>query len=175
MTILHKHGEKCQISFWNNLNVHPEIYLNDSLMRQWREIQANVIFFKALIWTLKCLLAFLTLIMIIDHHQWNYHDHVSNLWKKASAKVSAMATVFPFILLYQRKLIMKAILISQFGYCLLVWMNYSRTLNNRINSEKDNSVTINITFKPSQFKYLKFITKEHQKLLLCIEHKQLLL
>ena len=29
---------------------------------------------------------------------------------------------------------MKAILMSQFGYCTLVWMNHSRTLNIRINS-----------------------------------------
>ena len=58
---------------------------------------------------------------------------------------------------------MKAYFMSQFGYCPLVWMNHSRSLNNRINTlheralrlvyndftssfaellEKDNSVTI---------------------------------
>ena len=58
---------------------------------------------------------------------------------------------------------MKVIFMSQFGYCPLVWMNYRRPLNNRINTllekalllvyndftssftdvlEKDNSVTI---------------------------------
>ena len=52
---------------------------------------------------------------------------------KASAKISAMMRVFPFILLNQSKLIMKAILISQFGYCPLVWINHNRTLDNRIN------------------------------------------
>ena len=64
----------------------------------------------------------------------NFHDHVSNLCKKESAKMSAMVRVFPFILLNQRKLIMEAILTSQFGYCLLVQINHGRNLNNRINS-----------------------------------------
>ena len=64
----------------------------------------------------------------------NFHNHVSNLCKKLSGKISAMAIVFPFMLLNKRKLIMKAILILQFGYSPLVWMNHKRTLNNRINS-----------------------------------------
>ena len=47
---------------------------------------------------------------------------------------------------------MNAYFMSQFGYCPLVWMNHSRTLNNRINGllsssfsellEKDKSVTM---------------------------------
>ena len=64
----------------------------------------------------------------------------------------------------QRRTLMKAYFMSQFGYCPLVWMNHSRLLNNRINTlheralrlvyndftssftkllKKDNSVTIN--------------------------------
>ena len=63
----------------------------------------------------------------------------------------------------QRRLIMKAFITSQFGYCPQVWMFRSRNLNNRINNiheralritckgynstfqdllEKDNSVTV---------------------------------
>ena len=47
---------------------------------------------------------------------------------------------------------MNGYFMSQFGYCPLVWMNHSRTLNNRINGllsssfsellEKDKSVTM---------------------------------
>ena len=47
---------------------------------------------------------------------------------------------------------MNAYFMSEFGYCPLVWMNHSRTLNNRINGllsssfpellEKDKSVTM---------------------------------
>ena len=44
----------------------------------------------------------------------------------------------------QKRIIMKAFINSQFGYCPLVWMNHSRKLNNRINRihEKDNSVKV---------------------------------
>ena len=86
-----------------------------------------------------------------------FHDHVSSQCKKASAKICTL------MLLNETKLIMKAILMSQFGYCPLVWINQNKTLNNWINSlhervpqlvynnfkasfhqllEKDNSVTI---------------------------------
>ena len=33
----------------------------------------------------------------------------------------------------QRKIVMKSFILSQFGYCPLVWMFHSRKLNNRIN------------------------------------------
>ena len=36
--------------------------------------------------------------------------------------------------LAQRRLIMNALIISQFGYYPLVWMFHNRKLNNRINS-----------------------------------------
>ena len=42
--------------------------------------------------------------------------------------------VFPYMTLNQRKTIMKAYFMSQFGYCPLVWMEHSRSLNNRINT-----------------------------------------
>ena len=48
-----------------------------------------------------------------------FYDHVSYLCKKASAKISAMARVFPFMLLNQRNL-MKAISMTIFGYYPLV-------------------------------------------------------
>ena len=31
---------------------------------------------------------------------------------------------------------------SQFGYCLLVWMNHSRTLNNRINGLHNRAINL---------------------------------
>ena len=44
------------------------------------------------------------------------HDHVSNICKKTSAKISPMVRVFLFMILDQKKLIKKAVLMSQFGY-----------------------------------------------------------
>ena len=53
-----------------------------------------------------------------------------------------MAAVVSFMLLNRRKLIMKAILMPQFGYCPLVWMNHNKTLNNQINSLHENALRL---------------------------------
>ena len=52
----------------------------------------------------------------------------------ASMKITALARVLPYMTLKQRRTLMKAYFMSQFGYCPLVWMNHSRSLNNRINT-----------------------------------------
>ena len=92
-----------------------------------------------------------------------FQNHVSNICKKASGKVTAltrMAKIMPFD---KKRIMMNAFIQSQFSYCPLVWMFCSRALNDKINSihkralrlvyldftssfadllKKDNSVTI---------------------------------
>ena len=63
----------------------------------------------------------------------NFNEHVTNLCDKASKKSQALARIFPYIPQTQKLLLMNAYFMSQFGYCPLVWMNHTRTLNNRIN------------------------------------------
>ena len=67
----------------------------------------------------------------IDGHL-NFNEHVSNLCKTASLKITALARFFPNMILNQRRTLMKAYFMSQLGYCPLVWMNHSMSLNNRI-------------------------------------------
>ena len=56
----------------------------------------------------------------------NFNDHISDLCKKASRKISALARVTPFMGLSKRKLLMNAFFTSQFSYCPLIWMCHSR-------------------------------------------------
>ena len=63
----------------------------------------------------------------------NFNEHVTNLCDKSSKEVQALARIFPYIPQTQKRLLMNAYFMSQFGYCPTVWMNHSRTLNNRIN------------------------------------------
>ena len=93
----------------------------------------------------------------------SFENHVTNICKKTSQKINALARISPFMDISQRRVILKSFITSQFGYCPLIWMFHSRTLNNKINSlheralriayndryssyqellEKDNSVTI---------------------------------
>ena len=44
--------------------------------------------------------------------------------------------------LQQKKTIMKSFILSQFGYCPLVWMFHSRKLNNRINKIHEKSLRL---------------------------------
>ena len=81
--------------------------------------------------------------------------------------------------LSKRKALMKTFVISQFNYCLLVWMLHSRKLNHCVNSiheralsvtyqdykptflellQKDNSVTIHHGI--CKFMLLKFLTQK---------------
>ena len=53
----------------------------------------------------------------------NFNDHMSDLCKKASRKISAIAKVTPFMGLCKRKLSMNAFFTSQFSYCPLTWMS----------------------------------------------------
>ena len=55
------------------------------------------------------------------------------LCKKVNLKLHALARMSKFMNTEKLRMIMKAFIESQFGYCPLVWMFHSRTLNNKIN------------------------------------------
>ena len=74
------------------------------------------------------------LLGIILDSKLSFQDHINNLCKKASQKLNALARVAPYMCLENRKTVIKANMISQFGYCPLIWMLHSRDLNNKINS-----------------------------------------
>ena len=59
----------------------------------------------------------------------NFNEHVTNLCDKASKQIQTLARIFLYISQTQSRLLKNAYCMSQFGYCLLVWMNHSRTLN----------------------------------------------
>ena len=72
----------------------------------------------------------------------NFNTHVSKLCKKAGQKLQALARISNFMSLNQRKLIMNAFISSQFSYCPLIWMCYSRPVNARINRTHDRALRI---------------------------------
>ena len=59
--------------------------------------------------------------------------HMKNLCNKASLKLHALSRVSQSMSSNKIKIIMKAFILSQFNYCPLVWMFYSREINNRVN------------------------------------------
>ena len=74
----------------------------------------------------------------------NFNYRISDLCKKASRKISALARVTPFMGLSKRKLLINAFFTSQFSYCPLIWMCHSRNNNdndgdNNINNSNNNN------------------------------------
>ena len=63
----------------------------------------------------------------------NFNTHLSNVCKKASGKVTALARLARFLPYHKRRIILKTFIESQFSYCPLVWMFCSKTINKKIN------------------------------------------
>ena len=62
-----------------------------------------------------------------------FDDHVNSLCKKVCQKLHAIALLAPYMSVEKRRIIMKAFIESQFGYCPLVWMFHSPGINNKLN------------------------------------------
>ena len=83
-----------------------------------------------------------------------FDDHVNSLCKKACQKLNALARLAPYMSVEKRRIIMKAFIESQFGYCPLVWMFHSRGINNKMNRIHERSLRITYNNKSSSFQDL---------------------
>ena len=79
----------------------------------------------------------------------DFNDHVSNLCKKATLKLHALSRVAHYMSTDKLRLTMKA-----FGYCPLIWMFHSRTLNNKINRIHERALRITYNDYISSFEEL---------------------
>ena len=71
------------------------------------------------------------LLGIIIDNKLIFNNHVAGLCKKRLVKNFMLLLGFLNMNMNKRRTIMKAFIIAKFGYCPLVWMFHSRTLNNR--------------------------------------------
>ena len=71
-----------------------------------------------------------------------FDEHVNNLCKKACQKLNALVRLAPFMTFDKKRMIMEAFIESQFGYCPLVWMFHSQSLNNKINRKHERTLII---------------------------------
>ena len=84
-----------------------------------------------------------------------FYEHVNNLCKKACQKLNAFVRLTPFMNIDKKRMTMKAFIESQFGYCPLVWMFHSRSLNNnKINRIHKRALRITYNGKSSSFQNL---------------------
>ena len=88
-------------------------------------------------------------------NQLNFNDHVSSIYKKASLKLHALARVSKFMTHEKLRVLMKAFVESQFGYCPLIWMYHSRVLNNKINKLHERA--LRLVYKQTHHPLMNFL------------------
>ena len=62
-----------------------------------------------------------------------FDEHVTSICNKPGKKINVLSRLVNYMSLDRRLKVIKAFIESQFNYCPLIWMFYSRTLNNKIN------------------------------------------
>ena len=81
-------------------------------------------------------------------------DHIKQICKQASKKLSALARIAQYIDEQKRKVLMKSFIISQFNYCPIIWMYCQRKSNNLINRIHERALRIAYNDYISDFKSL---------------------
>ena len=73
------------------------------------------------------------LLGITIDNDFSFEEHINTLYRKASQKLHALFRVSQYLLQHKERILFKTFIMTQFNYCLLVWMCHSRGLNNKIN------------------------------------------
>jgi len=94
------------------------------------------------------------LLGIIIDSELKFDIHVKGLCKKANMKLHALARISSFMSTTKLKILMKSFILSQFNYCPLVWMFYSRECNNLINRVHEKALRIAYKDYTSSFQEL---------------------
>ena len=63
----------------------------------------------------------------------NFDYHVSQLCKKGSKKLHALARIFRYVETSKRRVLVNSFITSQFSHCPLIWMFHGRRMEHKIN------------------------------------------
>ena len=91
------------------------------------------------------------LLGVITDSDLKFDLHVNNLCKKGTQKLNALPRISGYMDSSKKRTILKAFITSHFSYCRLVWMFYSRELNNKINRIHETSLRLVYSDKTSTF------------------------
>ena len=98
----------------------------------------------------------------------NFNIHVSSICNKVSLKLHALARISHMMSSDKLRLVLKAFIESQFGYCPLIWMFHSRTLNNRINRLHERA--LRLVYKDNKSSFESLLELDHS---FSIHHRNL--
>ena len=70
----------------------------------------------------------------------SFDEYIASICRKAGKKLSDLATPSNFMCTNKKRVLIKAFIESQFGYCPLIWMFQGRGVNNKINHLHERSL-----------------------------------
>ena len=98
----------------------------------------------------------------------NFNEHLSQLCKKVSQKISALARVVKYISFDKKRILLKTFIESQFSYCPLIWMFCNRKMNRKINHIHERALRLVYNDYTSSFGEL--LKKDKS---VCIHHRNI--
>ena len=96
---------------------------------------------------------------ILIYNNFTFEKHINELCSKDNLKLNALMRCAKFMSTEKRRLILTVFIISQFNYCLLVWMFHTEQLNNRINSLHEKALRVTYQDRNSFFSELLNLDK----------------
>ena len=87
-------------------------------------------------------------------HKFTFNDYISELCKKASRKIHALARVTLYMNIAEKHILMNAFFKLQFSYCPLVWNCHSRANISKINRLHERCLRIIYSDKQSSYEEL---------------------
>ena len=105
--------------------------------------------------------------VVIDRNL-NFDGYVFTLCKKAGRKLLALSRISNYMSFEKKRILLKAFIESQFGYCPLTWMFYGRKVNNKINYIHERA--LRIVYKDNESSFENLLKKDNS---VCIHHKNI--
>ena len=83
--------------------------------------------------------------------------NINMLRRKASQKLHALSRISQHLSQHKKRILFKTFIMSEFNYCLLVWMCHSTGLNNKINNIHKRAPRI--VYQDKKIKFPEFTTE----------------
>ena len=109
---------------------------------------------------------YLILLGIKIDNNLDYNELVSSICNKVNLKLHALARISQFMEKEKLRLLMEVFIGFQFGYCPMIWMYHSRTINNGINKLHERALRLVYKYFVSSIEelLLKDFTIHHRNL-----------
>ena len=83
-----------------------------------------------------------------------FEKHITDIFRKDSRKIYALARIAPYIDLFKRHMVINAFFNFQLNYCPLIWMCHDLTTNRKTNRLNERCLRIIYNDKQSSFKMI---------------------